>query len=243
MSEKNNSQLLQQIVFAISQAITVDAPRHRAEHRLDTNNHMRYIVGDYINENLRHQVESDTVEVIDFKRSGWDGRLIAGHDTSTTYTIISQKTLRQAIRKERKVPYYLRAILVQQNRGLEGTPKQMTMADFCPEITMDRFTDEEYGDTYYSMFGEHAEEIKNYQHYVIVYDMESAELKSIALCLFDRDFAVVEETDLAAYRKPDFAALTGYQNEPQAVERKAKTDSKNKDLVKLKPRKKEQKEA
>ena len=238
-----NENLMQKMVYAISQAISVDAPRERAEHRLETNNRNRYLVGDLINENLKHQAVSDSVELIGFNRSAWEGRLIADHDSSTTYTIIALKTLERAVRKKRNVPYYLQAILVQQNNELVGAPKQLTLADFSTEFTADCFMEEEYDYTYRSMFGENADKLLSYQHYVVVYEAESSELQSIGLYLFDKDFATVEFMDLSEYIKPDFAALTGFSEKPELQEGKRGSSPKMNGLVRLKPELKERKQA
>lgn len=243
MRENSIDKLFQQLVYAVSQAISVDAPRERAEHRLETNNRQRLLVGDLINDNLRHQVVSDTVELIGFNRSAWEGRLIADHSSSTTYTIIKMKTLKQAVRKQRNVPYYLQAILVNQNQGLVAEPKQMTLADICNDITLSVFSREEYDDTYISMFGENAEKIKDYKHYVVAYEAEGSELQTIGMYLFDQDFDIVEFKDLSEYRKPDFAALTGYRSEEEKEEVSKTGISRSAGLVKLKPQIKERKKA
>lgn len=203
-----NKALISQIVYAISKAVSEDAPEYRRENCLETNNAAKFIVGDYINNNLRHSVVNDGIRLHSFKRYSWDGRLLIDHINKITYTIVSHGTLEAAPFKRGRKPYYLQSILFAENGSCVGQSKQMSFADFSDDIETDFFSpdvlEDDYGDIIQGEIGDPAA----YRHYVISYRAERSELINVELIYFDPDYDVVDSKNLNEYITPDFAQLT-----------------------------------
>lgn len=77
----------------------------------ETNNAVGHLRGDYINDNLRKYVIANGIELIPFKRSSWQGRIIVDRNNKITYSITTQNTLNSIPKKERARPHYLQSIL------------------------------------------------------------------------------------------------------------------------------------
>lgn len=203
-----NEDLISQIVYAISKAVSEDAPEYRREHYLETNNAAKFIVGDYINDNLRHSVVNDGIRLHSFKRYSWDGRLLIDHIGKITYTIVSQGTLDAAPFKHGRKPYYLQSILFAENGSCVGQSKQMSFADFSDDVEPELFSPDVLEDDYGDILQGEIEDPTEYRHYVISYRAERSELIDVELIYFDPDYDVVDRKNLNEYITPDFAQLT-----------------------------------
>ena len=203
-----NEILNRKIVYAINKAISDDVPRNNRENRLETNNRNIFAAGDYINDNLRKHVVKDEIELLSFKRYAWDGRILVDRFNRVTYTISTHQTLWSAIRKNRNKPYYLQSILFAENGDCEGTPKQMTLTELCPEIIGSSFESEELEDDYKRIMKGSIRLGDGYKHYIVVYTADHRMITNIELLLLDKDFAEVDKLSLMEYVNPDFASLT-----------------------------------
>lgn len=203
-----NEILNRKIVYAINKAISDDVPRNNRENRLETNNRNIFAAGDYINDNLRKHVVKDDIELLAFKRYAWDGRILVDRSNRVTYTISTHQTLWSAIRKNRNKPYYLQSILYVENGDCEGTPKQMTLTELCPEIIGSSFDSEELEDDYERIMKGSIRLGDGYKHYIVVYTTDHRMITNIELLLLDKDFAEVDKLSLMEYVNPDFASLT-----------------------------------
>lgn len=218
-----NEELIAQVVYAIVKAVREDAPQYRRENHLETNNAARFIVGDYINENLRNHVVTDNIQLHHFKRYVWDGCLLIDHEGKITYTILSSTTLAGAAKRHGRKPYYLQTLLFAENGNCEGSPKQMTLADYFSSQGLVPFTDDEYESDFNDIMQGEIQLEDDYRHYVITYTAERSEIVDIRLVYLDRDFDEVDSKDLIEYITPDFAQLTATyaeeDEETEAVER------------------------
>ena len=203
-----NQMLHRKIVYAINKAISDDVPKNNRENRLETNNRNIFAAGDYINDNLRKHVVKDEIELLSFKRYAWEGRILVDRSNRVTYTISTHQTLWSAIRKNRNRPYYLQSILYAENGDCEGTPKQMTLTEFCPEIKGSTFEAEELEDDFEKIMKGSISLTDGYKHYIVVYTTDHRVITNIELLLLDKDFAEVDKLSLMEYVNPDFASLT-----------------------------------
>ena len=203
-----NQRLIVQMVQAVVKAITEDAPQYRRDHHLETNNAANFIVGDYINENLRKLVASENVQLCGFQRFAWSGRFIIDNDNHTTYSVISASTLSEATKKRGNKPYYLDSFLNVENNQCEGKQKQIVIEGYGFGNSLNNFTDEEYQQDYGQITQGFIDNAEDYRHYILVYKAERSEIVDIRLLYLDKDYAMVDSIDLSEYIMPDFASLT-----------------------------------
>lgn len=207
-----NEALMRRVVYAINKAITEDVPKEIKEHRLETNNRLRFLPGDYINDNLRHYVVKDEITLIPFNRFVWEGRILADHENEITYTIATFATLSAAPKKHGNSPYYLQSILFSENGNCEGSPKQMTLIDYAEIKGLEPFSADEFYDDFDSIMQGAISKTDGYRHYIIGYEVEKSTIKDIRLFFLDKDFAEVDSRSLMDYVKPDFSALTSSES-------------------------------
>ena len=203
-----NQMLNRKIVYAVNKAVSDDVPQMIRENRLETNNRHIFAAGDYINENLRKHVVKDEVELIPFNRYAWEGRILVDKANRITYTISTHQTLKTVIRKNRNRPHYLQSILYAENGDCQGTPKQITLGDFYPEMMPASFENEELEQDFDKIMQGNIAKTEGYKHYIVVYTAEHRQITEIEMLLLDRDFAEVDRISLMEYVNPDFASLT-----------------------------------
>lgn len=203
-----NRDLIVRIVQAVVKAVTEDAPQHRREHHLETNNAAKFIAGDYINENLRNLVVCDTIHLHHFLRFAWEGCLLIDHKNKITYTIVSATTLAAAPQKHRSNPYYLQSILFAENGLCEGNSKQMTIDDFFTNQNLSGFSAEAYCADFNEIMQGEVTISSDYRHYIVAYKAARSEVTDLQLLFLDRDFDVIDAVGLMEYITPDFALLT-----------------------------------
>lgn len=203
-----NRELNRKIVYAVNKAISDDVPKMIREYHLETNNRNLFAAGDVINENLRKHVVKDDIELLAFHRCAWEGRILVDRANKVTYTISAHQTLKTAIRKNRNNPYYLQSILFNENGGCEGTPRQMSIGDFCSDFMGSSFGTEELEDDYDKIMQGNISKTDGYIHYIIVYTSDHHTITEIDMLLLDKDFAEVDRLSLMEFVNPDFASLT-----------------------------------
>jgi len=199
-----NEPLLRKIVRAIEKACGEDTREHIQDNRLETNNAVPFLRGDYINDNLRKSVVNDEVMLISFCRSGWSGRIINDTANKVTYNITTKGTLAGIPKKKgRTIPHYLQSILYTENGDCEGVLKQMTLEDFGVVC----FDSQDLLDDYEQIMNGHISTDDNYRHYIIAYEAEHYEITDISLQFLDKNFDTIAEYSLNEYLKPDFGSL------------------------------------
>lgn len=197
-----NEITLRRIVHAVNKAVTDDIPRYLSEHHKETNNAVGLLRGDYINENLRKYVVTNGVELIPFKRSSWQGRIIVDRNNKITYSITTQNTLNSIPKKERTRPHYLQSLLAVENSECKCQYIQQTL------FPIESFDDKTLESDYNEIFASLVNPKEGYIHYVISYEAKNNELLDIKLEILDRNFNVVFEKNIIEYIEPDFAKLT-----------------------------------
>lgn len=197
-----NEITLRRIVHAVNKAVTDDIPRYLSEHHKETNNAVGLLRGDYINENLRKYVVTNGVELIPFKRSSWQGRIIVDRNDKITYSITTQNTLNSIPKKERTRPHYLQSLLAVENSECKCQYIQQTL------FPIESFDDKTLESDYNEIFASLVNPKEGYIHYVISYEAKNNELLDIKLEILDRNFNVVFEKNIIEYIEPDFAKLT-----------------------------------
>lgn len=207
-----NELLLRRIVRSIQKATGEDIKDYLRENRKETNNALRQMPGDNINENLRKMVVTEGIELIPFSRSAWDGRILIDRINHITYTVTTKRTLYAIPRKRgRRVPHYLQSLLYNENKDCKAEFKQMTLVD-CGIV---KFDSDELETDFDHIMGGYIRREEDYQHYIVVYEAERGELKNVILQLLDKDFDVVDECSLNDYINVDFAKLTEVENVTQ----------------------------
>ena len=220
-------EVIMNVIHAIEKAVSEDVPRQVTENRLETNNYLAFIRGDFINSNLRELTASGYGELLPFQRFGWRGRLLVDRLSRLTYSITTQANLNQIPRKHRQRPHFLQSLLAVENGDLEGCGRQLTLYD------MDPFEQDTYRADFDDIVNGFFESSEGYRHCVITYQAQRDEVTDINLVLLDSKFAVVEEYSLNEFRRPDFAQLTAYALSDDAVEYEAHNAA-TKNLTKLK---------
>lgn len=203
-----NEPLLRKIVWAIVKANGEDMRDYLTNNNHETNNALMLLKGDFINDNLRNLIVSDEIEMIPFKRYGWSGRILADKVNKITYTITTQQTLKAIPKKKgRLIPHYLQSILFSENGEYEAPIKQMTFSDYG-YFGITEFESKELEDDYKKIMGGYISSDDGYHHYIVAYEAEHGEVKSIDLLLLDKEFDIVAEISLNDYIKLDFGRLT-----------------------------------
>ncbi len=204
----DNPTLSRKIVYSVNKAISEDLPRAIRENHLETNNRNRFAAGDYINDNLRHHVVKDDVELIPFKRYAWDGRIIVDRGNKVTYTIATSQNIKAIMNKDRTQPHYLQSILHVENSDCVCKERQMSLNDYIPGLVSSSFEPEVLEMDYYKIMNGKISAIDRYKHYIISYTAENHAITKIEELLLDNDFHIVDRKDLIEYLKPDFANMT-----------------------------------
>lgn len=202
---------LRLIVNALAKAIGPDTRSHLTGNDLDTNNAIILLRGDFINTNLRDMVvaPNDNLELKHFKRFMWTGNILIDRKHNTTFTISARSTLsRIKAGKGRKNPHYLQSMCHVLNGDLKSECKQMTLADMGNIYIDPPFADEVYEDDFDSIMDTTLSQNEGYRHFVIAYEAERLEIKSISLLVLDADLDVVKDISLMDLLQPDFSTLT-----------------------------------
>lgn len=203
-----NEPLLRKIVRAIEKACGEDTRGYLSENRLETNNALPFLRGDFVNENLRNSVVSEDVDLIPFNRYGWSGRILHDKLNKITYTISTKRTLAAIPKKKgRSVPHYLQSILYAENGGCKAAVKQMSLNDFV-DFEIVRFDSQELENDYGKIMNGQIVAGDEYRHYIIAYEVEHGEVTDIGLQFLDKDFDVIAQCSLNDYLRLDFGRLT-----------------------------------
>lgn len=199
---------MRKIVRAIEKACGEDTRGYLSENRLETNNALPFLRGDFVNENLRNSVVSEDVDLIPFNRYGWSGRILHDKLNKITYTISTKRTLAAIPKKKgRSVPHYLQSILYAENGGCKAAVKQMSLNDFV-DFEIVRFDSQELENDYGKIMNGQIVAGDEYRHYIIAYEVEHGEVTDIGLQFLDKDFDVIAQCSLNDYLRLDFGRLT-----------------------------------
>lgn len=192
------------LVACVNKALQDDLSQYLAEFQPDTKNAVPHLIGDWINKNIRNDLASGQVDIMEFTRYSWKGKVIIDRANRITYTIMRQKRFFQIRKEKRDRPHYLQTIVGVLNRSFTAPVKQMTFFGAGKY----RFDKDMLDSDYDSIFCGCLDPSEGFTHCAIVYDTLRGELSDIKILFLDKDLDVIEELPLNEYIKPDFAALT-----------------------------------
>jgi hypothetical protein len=202
------------VVDCINMALQDDLPRYLSEFHPDTTNGIPHQIGDWINTNIRKHLAGNNIEVIEFTRYSWKGKIIIDRENHVTYTIMREKRLSQLRREKRDKPHYLQSIVGVLNENFIAPSKQLTLfgEGYCG------FDSETIEQDYDSIFKGSIDKTDGYHHCAIIYETEHGELADINILILDKYLVEVSRISLNEYIKPDFSKLTAVEpGQPQEV--------------------------
>lgn len=192
------------IVACVSKALTDDLHLYLSTLNPDTKNGVPHNIGDWINTNIQRDIASEYVDILEFPRYSWRGKIIIDRANLFTFTVMREKRLRFIRKEKRERPHYLQTIVAELNSALEAPVKQMGF--FSTGVY--KFDRETLETDYNSIFNGCLEKDEGFTHCVITYDTIRGELADVNMLFLDKDLDEVERISLKEYIKPDFAALT-----------------------------------
>jgi hypothetical protein len=204
IKQKMPEDFKRRLVACINKALQDDLPHYLAEFHPDTKNGVPHLIGDWINTNIRSDLTGEHVDVMEFSRYSWKGKVIIDRANLMTYTIMREKRLFQIRKERRDRPHYLQTIVSILNNQFEAQVKQLVLFD----VGEYRFDEETLDGDYDSIFNGCLGRDEGFTHCAIAYDTFRGELSDIKVLFLDKDLDVIEDISLNEYIKPDFAALT-----------------------------------
>jgi len=192
------------LVTCVTKALHDDKYRYLSEFHPDTTNAIPHLIGDWINTNIKNDLQSEGTEIKNFNRSSWAGRIIIDRKLHITYSIMREKRLHQVREETRERPHYLQTILYVHNKEFKASNKQQNL--FGEDFYL--FDSKIINSDYYSIFNGSLDRNDGFIHCTILYDTTGGELIDIKILLLDKELDIVEDLSLNEYIKPDFAALT-----------------------------------
>ncbi len=173
-----------------------------------TTNGMPGVRADKINTNLSQMVASENVEIKLFSRSSWKGVLVIDKGNKMLFSVCTKNTLdRIAKNKTRRSPHYAQTMVNTINKDEIAEVKQMSIADFDPSF-MTTFSDDDFEKDFFSIMEDAVNEYEGYRFWVVSYEVEHFEIKSLTAILMDKDFDKVQEVSILEALKPNFGDLT-----------------------------------
>jgi len=221
ISEKIPEDFRRRLVDCINIALQDDLPRYLAEFHPETTNGVPHQIGDWINTNIKQHLISDNVDVMQFTRHSWKGKIVIDSENKVTYSIMRAKRIRQIRRETRERPHYLQTIVSVLNEGFEADTKQMTLVD----MGFIGFDEETLNKDYATIFNGRIDKGEGYLHCVVAYETEHNEITDIRICFLDKDLDVIDEVSLNEYIKPDFAKLTSVEPSEPTIEEEEQPSS------------------
>ena len=183
-----------------------------------TTNGMPGVRADKINTNLSKMVASEDVDIKLFSRSSWKGVLVIDKGNKMLFSVCTKNTLDRIVKnKTRRSPHYAQTMVNTINKDEIAEVKQMNIADFDPSF-MTAFSDDDFEKDFFSIMEEAVNKYEGYRFWVVSYDVEHFEIKSLTAILMDKDFDKVQEVSILEALKPNFGDLTA--TEPKQEKKK-----------------------
>lgn len=223
------------LVACVNKALQDDLRQYLIEFKPDTKNAIPHLIGDWINTNIRTDLACDRVDILEFARYSWKGKIIIDRENQITYTIMRERRFFQIRREQRDRPHYLQSIVAVLNKEFTAPMKQMS---FFGEGSY-KFDSEVLEGDYDSIFSGCLGRNDGFVHCAIVYDTFRGELSDIKILFLDKDLDIIEMLPLREYIKPDFAALTNTSHVVETIEEPENKVSSG--LISLKKRSKAEK--
>jgi len=207
--------LMRRIADCVNTALTDDIQRYLMENHPETTNAIPYLIGDFINTNIKTRIVGGDVEQISFKRYSWNGRILVDRANRVTYTIMRRKRLAQLRTDKRDKPHYLQSVVAVLNEEFVAPQSQMSLFDYDPQP---KFDDETLQKDFATIVDESISRTNGYIHCVISYETDRGELTDINVLLLDGNLNEVERIPMHEYIKPDYSKLTNTYATPEADE-------------------------
>ena len=206
--------LLIKIGKAIVKGAGPDMTTYLSDNQNLVNNAFYYVRSDKIITNIG-KLSSDTVELKLFKRCGWTGCIILDRIHNTSYSVCAKSTLMQIPKnKDRRSPHYLQTLLNTENKELQASSKQMTMADYGFSVA-NQFSEEEYEEDFIKIMETALSMNDDYRHWVISYEAIRERVTGLSAILLDGEFGIVDQIDLLEMMELNFSSLTSDTKEEQ----------------------------
>ena len=210
----NMDKLFEKITAAVVKGVGPDIRDYLADNPDETHNALKMVRVDKINTNLRNFVASDTVELKNFRRYAWEGRILIDREHKVTISICTKQTFDAIPRKkDRTSPHYQMTIANIENADVEPIYEQMTLFS-----GMTQFSNDVYADGFKTNMGEDVLAGDGYKHLVVVYETSGSDVTYIAAKLVDRNLATAKEYSLDRFLKPDFGDLTAEYNDEETTQ-------------------------
>jgi hypothetical protein len=230
INQRISENFKRRLVACVNKALQDDLSLYLSEFHPDTKNGVPHLIGDWINTNIRTDLAGEHIDVMEFSRFSWRGKVIIDRENSVTYTIMREKRLFQIRKHKRDHPHYLQTIVAVLNANFEAPVKQMNIFG----VSEIGFEQEVLDKDYNSIFCGCLDRSAGFTHCVIVYDTFRNELSGIKILFLDRDLDEIERIPLNEFIKPDFSTLTDtVLVEEETNEAESKTSE---DLIALKSR-------
>ncbi len=189
------------IVKCIRKAIEDDYPRNVEMFGLVTTNGAGLQIGNFINTNIQSDIIGTDVEVHDFVRYGWHGRIIADHDSRMVYTVMSHSRLESLSKTFKETPHYARVLAYIFNEGYNAKNKQVSLFGYP-------YTDSSIKSHAMKIIQGNIPTDDDYIYCIITYVAKNLQLQECKIVFVDKDLDIIEELSLSDYIKPDYAQLT-----------------------------------
>lgn len=221
------------IVYCIDKALQDDRRRYMDDFQPDSTNAIPHLIGDWINKNIKIHLACEEIEVVDFKRKNWSGRISIDRGRRCTYTVMRAERLREVTRDimngKRTTLHYLQTLIYTLNSELEAPVEQIPLFEDVESSFDNEYLEKDFGDIFHGAIG--AEE--GYCHCIVLYDTEHFNLTEAAIVILDKNFNEVDRLALNEYIKPDFALLTEQTTEDRQEYAEAETEEDSANLISL----------
>lgn len=221
------------IVYCINKALQDDRRRYMSEFQPDSTNAIPHLIGDWINKNIKIHLACEEIEVVDFKRKNWSGRILIERDRRCTYTVMRAERLREVTRDiangKRTTLHYLQTLIYTFNSGFKPPVEQITIFNDIESSIDTEYLEKDFDDIFHGAIGSD----EGYCHCVVLYDTDHFNLTEAAIVVLDKNFNEVERLSLNEYIKPDFALLTKQISEDRQEYTEAETEEDSANLISL----------
>lgn len=225
ITQDHDANLLRRCVYCVSKAVSEDIPQFMRENHLETYNGLGHQRGNYINTNFRHHVVGQNVEMLPFRRTSWQGRIVVDRAFKNTNSVMTKSSFQSLSQIPRQKPHYIQSLLHVENGNLPAV--QISLFDYTP------FEDEQLEDDYGAIIQGLLDPDEGFTHYVVIYTSESDQIRDISMLLLNKRLEIVEKESLMQYITPDFALLTAPDIETNEFAA-TKTDEDSKTLISIK---------
>jgi hypothetical protein len=212
------------VVSSIRGAIETDLPDYVTKFHLATRNGIGMQIGNFINTRLQDSksLKENDIELREFKRFGWKGRLIVDKTNKIVYSIMSSGRLNSLNKTFKETPHYSRVFAYFINIAQIAQQKQISFTDYpYTKKTMERTAND--------ILGNAITDYKDYIYCIISYETLSGQLASCSISFIDKDLDIIENLSLNDYIAPSPASLT-----ETPITKHDIREQKQKSLIKLK---------